>query len=539
MRHLGGGVREELEALKGRLNDDRIAREAIAPALLLIQAERLGAEKRAYKDALRYFAMVISGAIGGDGYVSAARGEVVLTSGERAVALLWAAAFRAHGIKAEARDIGRGFQVVASGDDAVKLARLYFLYGPPLLEGGDETLINHKLDEAVGLGAEGALNIGWRGLRRTEGGRVAADLIISEAGVEVRYNAYLRGDHILLQFQSTDRGRAELAARLLRLAGVDTKVERVGGRDVWRVRATTNKLATGHRELRDAIAEIVREALAKDWVDAGKAERWLDKLRSGITLREGWPRYLVRLARSGALEVRYSSTNLGNIKQEAQRLKAMGLVEGRHFTVKMPEGGGKGYVRILKDGLIRAAWLSVHGSGDQQRLAAKFVGYILQRAGEEGEDVRKKAEEIVKRGREVGSLKLADVKGAEVFVGGRRHVVTVLGGGAQPEGSGSGRTLLRITITAEVDGVRSDYEMTYGRYGKINAAVGRAYIREEADAERLAALIKALTGKEPRMRRMKNGKILLECYEGHLEGFARYAELADAIRRWLEETGRR
>ncbi|MFP3198927.1 MAG: hypothetical protein RXR06_03525 [Thermoproteus sp.] len=90
-----------------------------------------------------------------------------------------------------------------------------------------------------------------------------------------------------------------------------------------------------------------------------------------------------------------------------------------------------------------------------------------------------------------------------------------------------------------MDGVRSDYEVTYGRYGKINAAVGRAYIREEGGAERFSALIKALTGREPRMRRMKNGKILLECYEGHLEGFARYAELAEAIARWLEETGRR
>jgi len=28
------------------------------------------------------------------------------------------------------------------------------------------------------------------------------------------------------------------------------------------------------------------------------------------------------------------------------------------------------------------------------------------------------------------------------------------------------------------------------------------------------------------------------CGREHLDGFARYAELADAIRRWLEETGR-
>jgi len=145
----------------------------------------------------------------------------------------------------------------------------------------------------------------------------------------------------------------------------------------------------------------------------------------------------------------------------------------------------------------------------------------------------------------VGSLRLIDVRGVEVDVGDRRHVVDVLGGGAQPEEGRSGRTLLRITITAEVDGVRRDYTMTFGRYGRNNAAVGYAVARadapggREADAERLSALIKALTGKEPRMRRMKDGTIIIECGREHLEGFMRYAELAEAIARWLEETGRR
>jgi predicted component of type VI protein secretion system len=75
--------------------------------------------------------------------------------------------------------------------------------------------------------------------------------------------------------------------------------------------------------------------------------------------------------------------------------------------------------------------------------------------------------------------------------------------------------------------------------------MGRATARadapddREADAERFSALIKALTGREPRMYRKKNGKIMIECYEGHLEGFRRYAELADAIERWLEETSSR
>jgi hypothetical protein len=56
--------------------------------------------------------------------------------------------------------------------------------------------------------------------------------------------------------------------------------------------------------------------------------------------------------------------------------------------------------------------------------------------------------------------------------------------------------------------------------------------------KRFSALIKALTGEEPKVYRMKNGKIIIECYEGLLEGFMRYAELADAIKKWLEETGR-
>ncbi|MFP3267944.1 MAG: hypothetical protein RXQ56_10895, partial [Thermoproteus sp.] len=205
---------------------------------------------------------------------------------------------------------------------------------------------------------------------------------------------------------------------------------------------------------------------------------------------------------------------------------------------------GEGYVSILKEGLERAAWLSVHGSGEQRRLAAEFIGYILERAKEEGSEVYEKAKEVVERGREVGSLSLADVRGAEVDVGGRRHVVDVLGGGAQSEEGRSGRTLLRITIAAEVDGVRRDYIMTFGRYGRNNAAVGYAVARadapggREADAERLSALIKALTGKEPRIRRMKDGTIIIECGREHLEGFMRYAELADAIAKWLAETGR-
>ena len=123
------------------------------------------------------------------------------------------------------------------------------------------------------------------------------------------------------------------------------------------------------------------------------------------------------------------------------------------------------------------------------------------------------------------------------------HVVKVIDGGAEFEKSESGKLLLRIRITAEVGGVRRDYTITYGRYG-TNATMGFAVTRadapsgKEADAERFSALIEALTGKKPRIRRKSDGTIELVCGRKHLDGFKRYVELADAIERWLEETRR-
>jgi hypothetical protein len=436
---------------------------------------------------------------------------------------------------------GEVYHVTASGKDAARLAGLYFLYGPPLLE-GDDRLKSHKLAEAVKLGAEG-LSVGWEELRKTEGGPVAADLTISVDDAAVKYNVYLRGDAVELQFASTDRSRAELAARLLRLAGVTAEVNKVGDRDVWRVRAYTDRLAAGHEKLRKALAEVVREAVARGWVDANKAEGWLEKLEKGRVLMEGWPKYNIQLTK-GAMVVRYHSTDPDSIEQVAQRLEKMGLKRGVHFSVKMPEGGNKaGYVSILKEGLARAARLSVRGKDEQQRdLAAEFVEYILRRAWEAGKEVYEKAKEVVKEGKAWGSLKLEDFE-KEVEVNGRKYVVKVIGGGAVEEGRG-GRKLLRIRITAEVgrvegehivDPVVHEYTITYGRYGDRNAASGYAYAKadvpggREADAERLAAVIKALTGVKPRIRHMKDGRIVVECGREHLEGFASYAELADAI----------
>jgi hypothetical protein len=299
-------------------------------------------------------------------------------------------------------------------------------------------------------------------------------------------------------------------------------------------------LAAGREELRKALAEIVKTAFARGCVDAGRAELWLKKLGGGGVLKR--PKYYIRLI-EGALVVNYSSINPSNIEREAQRLRDMGLVEGVHFTVKMPRGGGKGYVSILRKGFERAVWLSRYGSGEQQKLAAEFVDHILKKAMKKGGAVYEKAKKIVEKVKARGSLRLADVRRVEVR--GMTYVVKVVGLSAELEESQSGKLLLRIKITAEVDGVLREYVITYGRYGKLNAVLGFARAKadapggREADAERLSALMKALTGKEPWIRRMEDGKIQMVCYEGHLEGFMRYAELAETIIKWLVETSRR
>jgi hypothetical protein len=126
-------------------------------------------------------------------------------------------------------------------------------------------------------------------------------------------------------------------------------------------------------------------------------------------------------------------------------------------------------------------------------------------------------------------------------------------GGEAVEESRRGRKLLRIKITAEVgrvegghivDRVVREYTITYSRRGAGNATVGFAVARadapggREADAERFSALIKALTGKEPRVIERSDGRIDIICGREHLDGFMRYTELADDIEEWLEETRR-
>jgi len=536
---------------------DEVVRKFVEPALELIMLEKaLDNDDEPNRERNRERARLLFGemyatAIAGDGYVGP--DMVKLTVGGElggGAALLRLATLHllnrllTDDLKFNARiyvDEGRYYNITATGENAARFMRLLAVTAPSA--GGE--YLSDKFNEFVEA-AKVEVRLDKDSIRLTEKGRVAADLIISEAGVAIKYNVYLSVNAIELHFRSADRSRAELAARLLKLVGVGTEVEKAGGGDVWYVVATTDKLAAGREELRKALAEIVETA--RKSVGEEKAERWLKKLESGLTLEEGWPKYNIQLT-EGALVVRFASTDPDSIEQEAQRFRKMGLEENVHFTVKMPEEGRHGYVYIRRGGLAYAAWLSVYGKDEDQReLAADFVKIILQRAkeacgGMEPCAVYEKAKEIVEEGKAWGSQTLKGfVK--EVEVDGKTYVVKVIDGEAVEEDRG-GRKLLRIKITAEVDGVRRDYTITLGRYGKLNAVEGRTTARadapggREADAERFSALVEALTGKRPRIRRKSDGTIELVCGREHLDGFMRYTELAEAIAKWLEETRRR
>ncbi|MEM4651889.1 MAG: PaRep2b protein, partial [Pyrobaculum sp.] len=511
VRRLGEGVRCELEALRNKLDDDKIAREVVVPALLLIQAERLGVNETT----LRYFAAVASGTIGGDGSVSAAEGKVVSASGKHAVALHWGAVLAAYGIDAEVKKAGRdASQVVASDGGAVRLASLYFLYGPPLLEGGDERVINYKLAGAVELGAEEALNVSWEGVRRTEGGRVAADLIISVGGVAVRYNVYLRENAIELKFQSKNRSRVELAARLLRLAGVDAELERDSSRDVWRVYAYTDVLASASEELRTALANIVRRAVEHGWVDEEKARRWLEKLEGGVAAWEG-KKFMVRLSGSGALEVSFRSTSRKSVEDVVREFKAMGLEEDVHFAVRWSEGLGR--VSLLAEGVRRLKWVSIHGEEGQRQRAAEFLKFLEERAKAKGAEVLRKLEALVEEGRGRGALRL---------VGLEKDGVKVLDVKIEERDE-----KLYVTLRAEVDGAAGKYKITFYRERR-GIRYLRFYVRGEEAVARAVKLIEVLTGERPIAVEMPDGRTMIKGSGRYIDAIARYEELKEAIERW-------
>ena len=208
---------------------DEVVRKFVAPALELIMLDKALRGELDREEALLRFGEMYATALAGDGTVW--RRLVELTVGGElggGAALLRLAALRLLNqllpdeLKFNVRIyVKRGiYRITATGENTVKLMRLPAVTAPSA--GGE--YLSPKFNEFV-KEVRVEVQLDKSSIRLTDRGRVAADLTISEAGVAIKYNVYLH-DAVVLQFVSTDRSRAELAARLLRLAGVSAEVKR-------------------------------------------------------------------------------------------------------------------------------------------------------------------------------------------------------------------------------------------------------------------------------------------------------------------------
>jgi hypothetical protein len=296
------------------------------------------------------------------------------------------------------------------------------------------------------------------------------------------------------------------------IGAVALLVKRKGDEDVWYVVATTNKLAAGREELRNALAEIVKTARDNGWVDEKKARRWLEKLEGGVAAWEG-KKFMVRFSGSGALVVSFRSTSRESVEEVVREFKAMGLVEGLHFAVRW--SGGRGRVYLLAEGVRRLAWVSEHGEGEQRRRAAEFLKFLEEKARAKGGEVLRKLEALVEEGRSRGALRL---------VGLERDGVKVLDVKTEEKGD-----KLYVTIKAEVDGAAGEYKTTFYREG---GGARRLMFYVRGGAARAVKLIEVLTGERPIAVEMPDGRTMIKGSGRYIDAVARYEELREAIERW-------
>ncbi len=209
---------------------DAVVRKFVEPALELVMLNKALRGEFDREKALRIFGEMYATALAGDGTVE--RRSVMLTVGGElggGAALLRLAALHLLNqllpdeLKFDARIyVDEGvYNIAATGENATRFMRLLAVSAP---SAGEEYLSDKFKKFAKETQVE--VRLDKDSIRLTKR-NVAADLIISETGIAVKYNVYLN-DKIELEFQSTDRSRVELAARLLKLAGVGAEMKKVG-----------------------------------------------------------------------------------------------------------------------------------------------------------------------------------------------------------------------------------------------------------------------------------------------------------------------
>jgi len=493
---------------------DEVVRKFVAPALELIMLDKALNGKFSREEALLRFGEMYATAVAGDGHVGPDKVELAVGGelGGGAALLRLATLHLLNQLQPNKLKFGirtyvksGAYLIDAYGKNAAGFMHLLAVSAPSA--GGE--YLSGKFNEFV---EEAKVEVRVDNIRQTER-NVAADLIISVGGAALKYNVHLSDDEIRLEFKSTDRSRVELAARLLRHAGVNAEVKKVGSEDVWRVTATTDMLAAGRKEFRDAVRKVVEEALKKGRVDEKMARRWLEKLERGVVAWEG-KKFEMRLV-EGALVVSFRSTSRESVEEVAREFKAMGLVEGIHFTVKW--SGGRGRVYLLAEGVRRLVWVSIHGEEGQRQRAEEFLKFLEARASAKGAEVLRKLEALLEEGRSRGALRL---------VGLEKDGVKVLGVEAEEKDD-----KLYVTIKAEVDGVAGEYKITFYRERR---GVRRLmfYVRGEEAVARAVKLVEVLTGERPSVAEMSDGRTMIGGSGRHIDALARYEELREAIEKW-------
>ncbi len=350
------------------------------------------------------------------------------------------------------------------------------------------------------------------------------------------YKVYLKKGKIVLQFGSTDADRVYQKAHVLRLLGVEVEPRKEGSRNVWYIEASTDVLACKavSQKFRETLARAVEEAAQRGLVDANRAAKWAEKLRTGITLAEDKPKFTIQIV-GDSLSVMYYTTSVRNLTQYVDQLKGLGLEEGIDFRVKWPSGGEPGYLRISVEGVKRLADLWRHAEDKKIRLKAEeWVKYLLARAEESGgNEAREKLERLIEEGEARGAFTLIGVH--EVEIDGERQIVEIRNVKAWVDE----KNKLHIDVEAVVDGVEVRREFMFFRVnGKVKGYVSTlADVPDgrKADIKRLKAISKVVFGKTGNLK--SNGK-QLQYTEGYLEYAMSYREIKEEVKRWLRGTNK-
>jgi hypothetical protein len=242
------------------------------------------------------------------------------------------------------------------------------------------------------------------------GGRYArAELVIKAGGRQAKFSVELSYT-VKIQFNSSNREAAEEAAAVLKEAGVEAELknywDKSVNREKWYIKASIDKLAAARKELREAIAQVVRQAEEAGLLSREKAQSWLQKL-----LRM---RFSALLDSRGALRVMYKSTSPLAVEYAAERLQRLGLRPGVHYRAKKPQGGRRGWVAITPEGLRHLAYLAAQAQDEQIRTEAT---QLLQQVKEAAEgETRRRLEEEIEAGRSRGAAKLTGLKIGDVAI---------------------------------------------------------------------------------------------------------------------------